>query len=537
MNNIPYLELLESENKIQLLEPLRTVKQHHNMMCMICNHVWSATPISKRQTFKKHGVGGCPVCNISRKQETFSITRQVNLQRLADRGIELLSSDYDGRHTMDKIQVKNTTCGHTFWAAANNLIQAEIVCSVCGPTKRVEVLTRWSKSNSAKWKETATEWQIYKAKVSSLTDQTYATFKHKINPTNLPRGRAGAEGAYHLDHIVPKRFCFDNGIPPEICADVTNLQMIGWRENVGSRNHIKGTIPPLFFGYISSKPKMSKYTQILKKIFPTGKEFFTIANVVVTLYDSASNQAILIIPIDQTHANLKSAWHAHKILSAFNIPLIVLFEDEMNDSRLLSAKLSHYAHINDSPRIHARQCTIREVSNAEKKTLLEANHVQGNDIAHVSYGAYYNDNLVAVMTFAKPRVALGQKGSQHREGRWELSRFCTDVNFIIPGIASKLLTHFKRTREWKEIYSYADKRWSTGSMYYRLGFELTKNNPPDYSYVINGVRRHRWNYRKDILKNTLENYDPNITEYQNMQNHGFYRVWDCGTLKFTLYNV
>ena len=39
------------------------------------------------------------------------------------------------------------------------------------------------------------------------------------------------------------------------------------------------------------------------------------------------------------------------------------------------------------------------------------------------------------------------------------------------------------------------------------------------------------------LKNTLPLYDPSLTEYQNMQNAGFWRVWDCGTLKFTMFNI
>lgn len=531
-----YLHLLETENLIRLLEPLKTVKEHHLMQCLVCHHKWTATPISKRQTFKKHGVGGCPQCNVARRQVAHSSTRTRNLRKLADRGIQVLSKWYDGRHTFDKVQVKNLHCGHTFLCSANNLLQAEVECSICGPQKRVAPLTAWSKANSSKWKETASDWQKYKTEVAAETALTYSKYKHRINPNNYPRGRAGEVGAYHLDHIVPKRFCFDNNIPAKVCADVTNLQMISWRDNVGSRNHVKGTIPALFFNYIPSKTKMREHIQKLKLIFPEGKEFVNLADVIVTLYDAATNQAVLVIPLDKSHANLKSAWCAYKTLTAVGIKIIILFEDELNDVSLITSKLTHYAHNSSVSSIHARQCEVRLCTNLEKKALLDANHVQGNDISHVAYGAYYNNLLVAVMTFAKPRVALGQKGNVDRTGMWELSRFCTDVNHRIPGIASKLLTHFKRNHAWKQIYSYADKRWSTGNMYYKLGFELMANNPPDYFYVINGERKHRWNYRKDILKNTLENYDPTATEYQNMVDHGYWRVWDCGTLKFSITN-
>lgn len=533
-----YPELLEKENKIKLLESFKGAKMHHKMQCLVCNHIWNATPISKRQTYKKNRVGGCPKCDkVKRKTATDQI-QQKHIEELKKRGLIILSDFSALRTTTQKLKFKNINCGHEFETYPGNVIELNTSCIVCGKKDRAAPLTAWSKANSQKWKETASEWRVYKAIVTSLTEQTYKTYKHIINPKRFSRGKAGVDGAFHLDHIVPKRFCFENNIPPELCAHYSNLQMISWRENVGSRNHIKGTIPPIFFKYVSSNSKIEQYVKLLKQIFPNGESFVTINDIVVTFYERTLNRAIVIIPIDGTHANLKIGHLTREALMKTQIPFIILFEDETNDLSLLSAKLKHYTQTNQSVlRIHARKCDIRTVTNHEKRILLETNHVQGNDNAHVSYGAYYNNQLVAVMTFSKPRVALGQKGlKQTQVGVWELSRFCTDVNYRIPGIASKLLTHFQRNYTWTEIYSYADKRWSTGNLYEKLGFNLVVNNPPDYFYVINGVRKHRWNYRKDILKNTLPNYDASLTEYQNMTNHGFHRVWDCGTLKFSMKN-
>jgi hypothetical protein len=533
-----YPFLLEVENKIKLLEPFTGAKVHTKMQCLVCDHVWTATPLSKRQTLKKYGVGGCPNCNTLRKHLLTKAIQQHHIDKLTNMGVVILSDYTALRSTTNKLRFKNINCGHEFEAHPGNVIELGTACTVCGKQQRTMAVTAWSKSNSARWRETATEWQTYKSEVSSLTDQTYKQYKKRINPTDLPRGKAGVDGAYHLDHIVPKRFCFDNNIPPSICADASNLQMIGWRENVGSRNHIKGTVPPIFFQYISTNSKLEHYAQQLQQIFPDGSTFVNVADIIATLYDPSSNRAIVVLPIDQTHANLKSGLAAHRAFIAADIPFTILFEDEMEDFNLVSAKLKHYTSTGDVQRIHARQCTIRQCTNDEKKILLNANHVQGNDNALISYGSYYNDQLVSVMTFTAPRVALGQKDkTKCLAGVWELSRFCTDIRYRIPGIASKLLTHFKRNHIWTEIYSYADKRWSVGNMYRQLGFDLVADNPPDYFYVIGGVRKHRWNYRKDILKNTLPNYDPTLTEYQNMVNHGFWRVWDCGTLKFSVSNI
>lgn len=534
--NTTYPEILETQNQIKILDPFIGSKKQHRMQCLVCQHIWTATPVSKMQTFKKYGVNGCPNCNNKRREMEYTKARDVVLKSLNERGIEVLS-EYNGcQDGTNIVTFKNTNCGHVFDSYIGNIINNSSNCTVCGKIERTTNITKWSKANSAKWRETATEWQKYKTDVSTATYATYKKHKKRINPTNLPRGLAGKEGTYHLDHIVPKRFCFDNNIPVEVCASVGNLQMIGWRENVGSRNHIKGTIPPIFFNYIDPDNRMKRYLDILKDVMPNCQTFVNINDIIVTAYHPTSNRAVVIIPTDKTHANLKIAYTAMQALQTVGVSFLLVFEDEMENIQLIKSKISHYIGVGATTRIHARQCTISKCDPLEKKQILDDNHIQGNDAASIMYGAYYGDKMVAVMTFSKPRIALGQKKKVEGDV-WELSRFCVDVRCRIPGIASKLLSHFKRNNRWDTIYSYADKRWSVGDMYHKLGFLMVADNPPDYFYVINGKRKHRWNYRKDIIKNTLPSYDPTKTEYENMKDHGYWRVWGCGTLKFELNNV
>ncbi len=528
-----YPATLEQENRIKLLEPFSGAKQHHSMQCLTCHHTWTATPISKRQTYKKYGVGGCPMCNKARKKEATQQIQQIHLDKMANLGVVIVGEYSALRSTTQKIKFKNIICGHEFETYPGNVIELQTKCTVCGKRDRTSTITAWSKANSAKWRKTASEWQKYKADVSSLTSQTYRKYKKHINPKNLPKGKAGTEGAYHLDHIVPKRFCFDNQIPPVVCADKSNLQMIGWRENVGSRNHLKGTIPPVFYPHLSAHDRLKSYRDTLT--VDDYKPFYKLGDTIVDLYSEQYNHAIVLIPLDRSQSNSKTALHSKKALDAQGITTTIVFEDELANINLIRSKLLHRTRVNGVERIHARQCDIRMCIPQEKAALLNAHHNQGNDNAQIAYGAYYADAIIAVMTFSTPRAGIG-KHNKKQKGTFELVRFATDTNYRIPGIASKLLKHFQNNNTWKEIYSYADRRWSVGNLYEKLGLKLEKINPPDYFYVVDNKRKHRWNYRKDIIKNTLPNYDAGLTEYQNMENHGFYRVWDCGTLKFVLKN-
>lgn len=118
---------------------------------------------------------------------------------------------------------------------------------------------------------------------------------------------------------------------------------------------------------------------------------------------------------------------------------------------------------------------------------------------------------------------------------YELARFATLSKSHVVGAASKLFKYFTRNYDWTNVYSYADRRWSEGNMYYALGFELTRTNPMNYHYVIDGKRKHRWAFRKDALREKYPNqYNSEKTEYENMLSMGYDRVWDCGTLKFEI---
>lgn len=235
-------------------------------------------------------------------------------------------------------------------------------------------------------------------------------------------------------------------------------------------------------------------------------------------------------------------WHSSKDVEAkyhltktekaaeAGIRLIHIFSDEYIQHRDIVLSRLKCLTNNTSKRIYARKCSIKEVTSRDKGIFLKRCHIQGNDKSRVNLGLYHGDQLVSVMTFCPLRKALG---SSPKPGHWELSRFCSELDTTVIGGASKLLKHFEREYKPVNIVSYADRRWSTGNVYKQLGFDHVSNTQPNYFYTCDfQSRQHRFNFRKQVLKDKLPEFDETKTERENMENAGFYRVYDCGHMKF-----
>jgi len=175
--------------------------------------------------------------------------------------------------------------------------------------------------------------------------------------------------------------------------------------------------------------------------------------------------------------------------------------------------------------IWARNCEIREVPVSESKSFLDKSHLQGNSISKYRYGLYYENELVQIMTFGKLRNATGRS---HKDGSYELIRMSNKLDTRVVGGASKLLSHFIKTHSPTYILSFANRDWSVGNMYSKLGMELMGYTPIGYFYSNGSRREHRYNFQKHKL--VQMGFDRNKTEYQIMSERGYYRIWNTGNL-------
>ena len=209
------------------------------------------------------------------------------------------------------------------------------------------------------------------------------------------------------------------------------------------------------------------------------------------------------------------------------IQLIHIFENEwISKQEIVKSRLKNILGIYDKT-IYARNCEVKEIDKKLSKEFQRENHIQGEINAKIHIGIFFKNELVSVMSFSKPRFS--------KKYEYEMIRFCSKLNYHVIGAAGKLLKYFEEKYQPKSIVSYADRRWSTGNLYKKLGFKLENISGPNYWYFLLNDNRtifSRVVFQKHKQEKLLKYFDKNLTEEQNMYNNNYSKIFDCGNLVF-----
>jgi len=205
--------------------------------------------------------------------------------------------------------------------------------------------------------------------------------------------------------------------------------------------------------------------------------------------------------------------------------LFHIFENEWLDENKRSIWISIINNkLGNSNRIYVRKCIVKEIDTKTSKKFLDENHLQGYVNSKIKLGLFYNNELVSVMTFDKSRY--------NKKYEYELLRFASLKNYSIIGGASKLLKYFERKYNPKSLISYANRRWSKGNLYEKLGFVFSRNTSPNYFYYKGRTLYSRIKFQKHKLKNILDNFNEDKTELENMIDNNYRIIYDCGNMVF-----
>lgn len=225
-------------------------------------------------------------------------------------------------------------------------------------------------------------------------------------------------------------------------------------------------------------------------------------------------------------------YHLNKTLACKNknIHLIHIFEHEYQNEALrpILHNIIKQSLGLITNKIHARKTVVKQPKLEEVRDFLNENHLQGYVNYTTALGLYYNNDLVELMTFGKPRYNSNYDV--------ELLRLCTKRDYVVIGGAQKLFKYFIKTNNCKSVVSYCDISKFTGKVYAQLGMTFEGLTTVSYSYVNSHLHElHRLSCTKTAL--IMKGWGTEEqSEEEIMRNHGYYKLYNCGNAKY-VYNV
>ncbi|WP_165840971.1 hypothetical protein [Larkinella punicea] len=195
------------------------------------------------------------------------------------------------------------------------------------------------------------------------------------------------------------------------------------------------------------------------------------------------------------------------------------------------------AMVGISERIPARLTQVRRIDKPTTGRFLQENHLQVATNAKYKYGLFLparyfrvlspdfplqpanaTELLVAVATFSHPR-SITRNGIAHRSV--ELVRFANHLNCTVVGGLDKLLKAFMTDVQPDDIMTYADRDWSNGQSYEKLGFARLETTEPNQFWVRPG----EW------IRYYPSQLPGGLTEIE-MADSGYIPVYNAGSIKF-----
>lgn len=215
-------------------------------------------------------------------------------------------------------------------------------------------------------------------------------------------------------------------------------------------------------------------------------------------------------------------WDKYKLCKNKGVRLVTIFEDEWLHRNPQCRNFIKSILNKNKLKIFARKCSIKEISKEYFKQFCEKYHIQGsNNLSVIYYGLFYQSEMIGGMSF----------GNHHRNiSELILDRLCFKDDVTVIGGSSKLFKsccNWAKSQGFSQVSSWSDNRWSSGSVYEKLGFILSAESGPDYSYVdLNNktIRRSKQSQKKQ--PNEIR------SEKEISLEKGLARIWDCGKKKW-----
>ena len=226
----------------------------------------------------------------------------------------------------------------------------------------------------------------------------------------------------------------------------------------------------------------------------------------------------------------KGKWYHHRKFEACreaDVQLVQIWEDDWRrNPGFVKESLLYKLGSNGAQRIGARSLKTAEVSYSEAVDFLEDRHIQGAAAGSAYFGLRDSSGSLKALLVVK-RV-----GNAGRVGDWLIERYATSVS--VPGGFTKLLKFAEGSVDNLERWvTFSDNCISDGGLYSNNGFVKDAELEPDYMYIVNNVRQHKFGYRLKTFRERNDLlFDEGLSERELAKLNGLPRIWDAGKVRW-----
>lgn len=509
------------------LGPFKTTKSRIAVMCRNGH----SRDIMPDKLFSRGDKKFCTQCDtyvhgLSNTTENFS-------KQCDSKGLVLIDTYID---SSTRVKVRNKKCDHEYYITPNSLLTkgCGIICRVCNVVNKEEKYIEYLKSVNLLPLEKYTN-----SSTRLLVRNSICGHEYYVEPSSVLHKGCGPVC----------RICTPVNVKPiqEVHTelDKLNLDLVGEyecsKEYITVKNRACGHVYKGIATNIFSKGQGKICRVCYPNVSAQEKELLEFIRSIYSGWIVENDRCILggkeldivmpdlglAVEYNGTYFHstaiekMDAAYHINKLkeVTSFGYRLISISENEwvymkeVVKSRLRS--ILGYTY-----KIGARNTKVLGI--CFPREFLSINHIQGAGAnCSINYGLFLQEELVAVMTFSRPRFSKSYD--------YELVRYCSLLDVSVVGGPSKLLKQFKLDHPNTSVVSYSDKRWSTGNLYIQLGFSLSHTSKPNYNYYKYKYAYSRYQCQKHLLKDLLpEFYKEELSESEIMGRAGFHKVYDCG---------
>jgi hypothetical protein len=188
-----------------------------------------------------------------------------------------------------------------------------------------------------------------------------------------------------------------------------------------------------------------------------------------------------------------------------NIELIQVWQDDwLYKNQIIKSFIEEKILNNFNKIIPIELCDVKLIESKDANNFLEKNHIKGKSKSKINIALIYKEEIISLMSL-----------NRIKSKSYILNRYCNKLGYKINDSFLNLLNYFTKNFNFDEIVTYHDNSLGFNNLYESIGFKKESEINIDYSYVISGIRKHKY------VKKTIKNIDRDLL-----------RIYDAGSYKF-----